>query len=213
MKNYLYFLPHFWIFKFSAKTRLILLLVWGLLLSIFTNIPSLFFIGLMIFISLIELIRHNRRLCIQYGKKLLLLNTFVLMIWLTMSWKLTSEGIQLNQQGITLAWLISLKMNILLGSVWLLLWQITDTILLHTINSLPLPKKLSYLFILTLRYISLFSTTYQQLHRAMLARGYQPKFNFRTFIVIIQQVTLLLVKALDKVEKSEMALKSRGFKL
>lgn len=47
----------------------------------------------------------------------------------------------------------------------------------------------------------------------MRARGYQPKLNGRTLFIAAQRVALLLIHALVKAEKTEMALKARGFQL
>lgn len=44
------------------------------------------------------------------------------------------------------------------------------------------------------------------------ARGYRHRCHRRAFYVVTQQVTLLLIKALTKTEKAQMALKARGFR-
>ena len=78
---------------------------------------------------------------------------------------------------------------------------------------LPLPEKLLHLFVLTVRYISVFSEVHKKMDMAMQARGYQPKLNGRTLFIAAQRVALLLIHALVKAEKTEMALKARGFQL
>ncbi len=78
---------------------------------------------------------------------------------------------------------------------------------------LPLPEKLLHLFVLTVRYISVFSEVHKKMDMAMRARGYQPKLNGRTLFIAAQRVALLLIHALVKAEKTEMALKARGFQL
>ena len=53
----------------------------------------------------------------------------------------------------------------------------------------------------------------KKMDMAMRARGYQPKLNGRTLFIASQRVALLLIHALVKAEKTEMALKARGFQL
>ncbi|WP_303013186.1 energy-coupling factor transporter transmembrane component T family protein, partial [Rodentibacter pneumotropicus] len=82
---------------------------------------------------------------------------------------------------------------------------------IQALGKLPLPEKLIQLFALTVRYIALLGELRQKMDRAMRARGYQPKFNFRTLYVTAQSVALLLIHALLKAEMAQIALKCRGF--
>ena len=64
-----------------------------------------------------------------------------------------------------------------------------------------------------MRYIHLLSKTHAQIDMSMRARGYQPHFDYRTMNIEAQKVSLLLIHAMIKAEKSQMALQARGFKL
>ena len=141
------------------------------------------------------------------------LNLFSLLIWLTLSWKIEPHGIVLNPLGITQATLISLRMNLIVLSIWLLLHHITDTLLVQAIAKLPLPKKLIHLFVLSIRYISLLGELNDKMEMAMKARGFQPQCNRFTLKVYAQRVALLLIHAMVKAEKAEQAMKARGFNI
>ena len=91
--------------------------------------------------------------------------------------------------------------------------DMNESLLLQALCRLPLPEKLLHLFVLTVRYISVFSEVHKKMDMAMRARGYQPKLNGRTLFIAAQHVALLLIHALVKAEKTEMALKARGFQL
>ena len=117
----------------------------------------------------------------------------------------------LNPLGITQATLISLRMNLIVLSIWLLLHHITDTLLVQAIAKLPLPKKLIHLFVLSIRYISLLGELNDKMEMAMKARGFQPQCNRFTLKVYAQRVALLLIHAMVKAEKAEQAMKARGF--
>lgn len=146
-------------------------------------------------------------------KRWLKFNLFSLLLWATLSWKIGEQGVMWNAHGIALATLITLRMNLIVLSVWLFLHHVTDTILVQAIAKLPLPKKLIQLFILSVRYISLLAELNQKMDMAMKARGFQPKCNWFTMKIYAQRVALLLIHAMLKAEKAEMAMKARGFRL
>ena len=146
-------------------------------------------------------------------KRWLKFNLFSLLLWATLSWKIGEQGIMWNAHGIELATLITLRMNLIVLSVWLFLHHVTDIILVQAIAKLPLPKKLIHLFILSVRYISLLAELNQKMDMAMKARGFQPKCNGFTMKIYAQRVALLLIHAMLKAEKAEMAMKARGFRL
>lgn len=146
-------------------------------------------------------------------KRWLKFNLFSVLLWATLSWKIGEQDIMWNVHGIELATLITLRMNLIVLSVWLFLHHVTDTILVQAIAKLPLPTKLIHLFILSVRYISLLAELNQKMDMAMKARGFHPKFNLFTMKVYAQWVALLLIHSMLKAEKAEIAMKARGFKL
>ena len=196
---------------FQPHLRLIYVFLCGLIVSTMTHISTLISLNLIVFSGLlITLIRYQKSLA-GYFKYWLKLNLFTLLVWLTLSWKITEQGLTLNPMGIQLALLITLRFNLSLTR--LLLIDMNESLLLQALSRLPLPEKLLHLFVLTVRYISVFSEVHKKMDMAMRARGYQPKLNGRTLFIAAQRVALLLIHALVKAEKTEMALKARGFQL
>ena len=194
---------------FQPHLRLIYVFLCGLIVSTMTHISTLIILNLIVFSGLlIALIRYRKSLA-GYFKYWLKLNFFTLLVWLTLSWKITEQGLALNPMGIQLALLITLRFNL----TRLLLIDMNESLLLQALRRLPLPEKLLHLFVLTVRYISVFSEVHKKMDMAMRARGYQPKLNGRTLFIAAQRVALLLIHALVKAEKTEMALKARGFQL
>ena len=86
-----------------------------------------------------------------------------------------------------------------------------ESLLLQSLCRLPLPEKLLHLFVLTVRYISVLGDVHKKMDMAMRTRGYQPKLNGRTLFIAAQRVALLLIHALVKAEKTEMAQKHVAF--
>ncbi|MEQ5120541.1 energy-coupling factor transporter transmembrane component T family protein [Morganella morganii] len=188
--------------------RLLLAVIWAFLLSGIRQTDWLI-AGLSGAFLLFIICRRR-----QLGRSLLTvlkLNIFILFVWLTLPWKIESQGIVQSPAGVFLALQITLKMNAILLFVSAMLTNMTDIDLACAVKRYPLPDKLIKLFILTIRYIAIFSETKQQLETAMKARGFRNGMNKRTFTMLSQLVALLLIKAMHKAETTEMALKARGF--
>ncbi len=198
---------------FQPHLRLIYVFLWGLAVSALQHISLLVGLNLAVFVALSIALAANGKSVIRYIGHWLKLNLFTLLIWLTLSWKLSEQGIVPNPTGIRLALLISLRFNLILGSTRLLLIDMNESLLLQALCRLPLPAKLLHLFVLTVRYIAVLGEVHKNMDRAMRARGYRAGFNRRTLFLAAQRVALLLIHALIKAEKTEMALKARGFQL
>lgn len=195
----------------SLSNHLILLLIWSFIIS---NIAQLnWLIGLnlcllCLFTVQLTVYQGNYR---YYIKKWLKLHMLSLCILATLSWQITALGIAFSPQGLQLACLLILRFNLFILSLWSILINTSQQQLQYAISTLPLPKKLNYLIILTLRYIFLLAEINQQINLAMKARGFRAKCNQRSFLVFAQRVALLIIISLDRVEKVNLALKARGF--
>ncbi|MCQ9121041.1 energy-coupling factor transporter transmembrane component T family protein [Rodentibacter pneumotropicus] len=202
MKIHTLFQPHF---------RLIYLFIWGFIISGLQNINWLITLNISVMFTFILFISMGKQDFFLYFQRWIRLLIFIALMWTTLSWRIEENGIEFYPQGIRIAEILSLRTNLLLFSVWLFLWNINETVLIQALGKLPLPEKLIQLFALTVRYIALLGELRQKMDRAMRARGYQPKFNFRTLYVTAQSVALLLIHALLKAEMAQIALKCRGF--
>ena len=190
--------------------RLVYACLFGIIVSSLTSVKLLAILTACVLFAVSFLHSHQPK---HLLKRWLKFNLFSVLLWATLSWKIGEQGIMWNVHGIELATLITLRMNLIMLSVWLFLHHVTDTILVQAIAKLPLPTKLIHLFILSVRYISLLAELNQKMDMAMKARGFHPKFNLFTMKVYAQRVALLLIHSMLKAEKAEMAMKARGFKL
>lgn len=190
--------------------RLVYACLFGIIVSSLTSVKLLAILTACVLFAVSFLHSHQPK---HLLKRWLKFNLFSVLLWATLSWKIGEQGIMWNVHGIELATLITLRMNLIVLSVWLFLHHVTDTILVQAIAKLPLPAKLIHLFILSVRYISLLAELNQKMDIAMKARGFHPKFNLFTMKVYAQRVALLLIHSMLKAEKAEMAMKARGFKL
>ncbi len=146
MKIHRLFQPHF---------RLIYLFIWGLIISGLSDLTWLIpFNALAVSLFFISLL-FSQKSFLPYLRRWFALVIFIALMWVTLSWKIGENGIELNFQGIELAEKLSLRTHLLLISLWLFLWNINDAVLVQAIGKLPLPEKLIQLFVLTVRYIAL----------------------------------------------------------
>ena len=202
MKIHRLFQPHF---------RLIYLFIWGLIISGLSDLTWLIPLNLLAVSLFFISLRFSQTSFLPYLKRWFALIIFIALMWVTLSWKIGENGIELNFQGIELAEKLSLRTHLLLISLWFFLWNINDAVLVQGMGKLPLPEKLIQLFVLTVRYIALLGELRQKMDIAMRARGFHTRLNRRTLYVTAQRVALLLIHALLKAETAQMALKCRGF--
>ena len=77
---------------FQPHLRLIYVFFCGLIVSTMTHISTLIILNLIVFSGLlIALIRYQKSLA-SYFKYWLKLNFFTLLVWLTLSWKITEKA-------------------------------------------------------------------------------------------------------------------------
>lgn len=202
MKIHRLFQPHF---------RLIYLFIWGLIISGLSDLTWLIPLNVLAVSLFFISLQFSQKPFLPYLKRWFALIIFIALMWVTLSWQIGENGIELHLQGIELAEKLSLRTHLLLISLWLFLWNINDAVLVQAIGKLPLPEKLIQLFVLTVRYIALLGELRQKMDIAMRARGFRPRLNRRTLYVTAQSVALLLIHALLKAETAQMALKCRGF--
>ena len=199
---------------FQPHLRLIYIFLWGFGISTLSYLSLLLGLNIIFCLCFILFLLYfsSNQSGLFYLKRWITVHFFTLLIWLTLTWKIGIEGVEWNDMGIQTALLITLRINLLVFSIWLFLWNITDTILVQAIAKLPLPTKFIYLCVLTVRYITLLDDLHCKMDIAMKARGYNAGFNRRTLKVTAQRVALLLIRAMLKAEMAQIALKCRGFR-
>jgi len=109
------FPPHF----FAPHLRLIYLFLWCLVISALSQPSLLLWLNGIALILWVSLIYRHRDPYFPYLKRWLVFNIFTLLLWATLSWRIGADGIELNPSGMDMALLISLRMNLLLFSIWL----------------------------------------------------------------------------------------------
>ena len=147
----------------------------------------------------------------QLGRRLLAVNAFLIMIWLTLPFDLTASGVVSDPVGLQLAAVISGRTNAIALAVIALLAGMDAYAIARAAAGLGLPVKLARLMLLMVRYIALIGDTWRRLERAVRARGFVARADRRSVQVIAQLMGLLLAHALLRAERVELALRARAF--
>ena len=192
------------------RLRLALAVLASLILSFFTD-PWLLACALLAGLAPVLLALRHGLAGRTLLRRLLAVNAFVALLWLTLPWQIGPQGIGLSAEGLALAQQLSLRSNAI--ALWCLglLGGMDAFTLARAAAGLGLPDKLARLLGLTVRYFGLLDDSRRRIDRAMRARGFRPACNRRTVEVLAQQVALLLVHALLRAERVGIAMRARGF--
>ena len=143
-------------------------------------------------------------------RRVALLNVFVALVWLTLPWQWSAGALSWSEAGVQAALHISLRSNIAGLFCIALLAGMNAFEVAAAAARLGMPARLAQLLLLTVRYLSVLQQTRQQVQRAMQARGFRPRCNWRTVEVLSLQVALILVHALLRAERVAQAMQARG---
>ena len=163
------------------------------------------------------LIKIARLNLIQILNRLLVVNVFVAFLWFflpfsTPGYPLWSIGpLNVTQEGIDLALLITIKSNAIVLTLMALLGSIPIQDLGPALQQLKMPDKLCHILLFTYRYVFVIHQEYSTMRQAMRARGFRPRTNRHTYRAYAWLVGMLLVRSWDRAERVTAAMRCRGF--
>lgn len=114
-------------------------------------------------------------------------------------------------QGLSQAVIIALKVNAAALVILALVTRLDPGRLGRALSGLGFPAALTYLLVLTVRYVDVFRAEYARLIEAMRARGFVAGSNRHTWIALGNLAGMMLVRCLDRAERVEEAMRARGF--
>ncbi len=150
-------------------------------------------------------------------KRLLAINLFTLLLWITLP--LTGGGeaitplgpLDLSTRGIELALLITFKTN---GIVLILTALMATSSILeigHSLERLHLPHKLTLLLLTTYRYLGLIEQEYQRLRRSAALRCFSTTTSLHTYRTYGYLIGMTLIRSYDRSRRIHKAMLMRGF--
>ncbi len=150
-------------------------------------------------------------------KRLLAVNLFTLLLWITLP--LTGGGeavtplgpLDLSTGGIGLALLITFKTN---GIVLILTALAATSSILeigHSLERLHLPHKLILLLLTTYRYLGLIEEEYRRLRRSAALRCFSKTTSLHTYRTYGYLIGMTLIRSYDRSRRIHKAMLMRGF--
>jgi cobalt/nickel transport system permease protein len=170
--------------------------------------------GLMVSLVLVTIARLPLK---KLKNRLLVVNTFVLLLWFFIPFNypgrqiLSIGPLSLSQDGLIYVLSITIKTNAIVLATIAVLGTSEVFSLAHALLHLKIPEKLVYLFFFFYRYISVLHEEYTRLKRAMAIRCFHPKTNMHTYRSFAYLVGMLLVRSYERSQRIYQAMLCRGF--
>ncbi len=142
---------------------------------------------------------------------------FLILLWLLLPLSTSGHafihiaGVALSENGLNMAMLLTLKSYAVLCILTALLSTLDHVTLGYALYRLGMPAKLIHLLLFTLRYITVLGQTWQQLTRAMQARGFRWQTRWHTYYSVGNLLGMLIVRAVERAQQIEKAMKCRGY--
>lgn len=150
--------------------------------------------------------------------RLLAVNSFIFLLWLMLPFTFPGKNIytlgslNISQEGIKYALLITIKSNAIILAGIALLSTSSIFNLVHALRHLHFPDKLTQLFFFTYRYTQTIHCEYIRLNNAIKIRGFKPRTNFHTYRTYAYLIGMMLVRSYDRSKRVYNAMLCRGFK-
>ncbi|NOY65084.1 MAG: cobalt ECF transporter T component CbiQ [Nitrospirae bacterium] len=199
--------------RIDPRVKFITLMPFILLVAVLKGI-ELPLIGLIVSLVLVIIARLPLKKLIN---RLLVVNTFVLLLWLFIPFSYPGREIfsigplGLSQEGLLYVLSITIKTNAIVLATIAVLGTSEIFSLAHALLHLKMPEKLVYLFFFFYRYISVLHEEYTRLKRAMAIRCFHPETNMHTYRSFAYLVGMLLVRSYERSQRIYQAMLCRGF--
>lgn len=150
-------------------------------------------------------------------KRLAAANTFTLFLWLTLPFTYGGEHllqlgpVALSDQGVRMAGLITLKTNIIVLALITLLSTSSIVNLGHGLETMKVPRRLTFLLLFSYRYVFVIYSEYLRLRRAAQLRCFVPGTNIHTYRTTGYLFGMTLVRSWNRSQRVYQAMQLRGF--
>ena len=200
--------------RLDPRVKIIVALLFSVIVAVTDKYTSLLS-ALLFAVVIVAVARLKTKEIIS---RLLVVNSFIFLLWLMLPFTFPGKNIytlgplNISQEGIKYALLITIKSNsIILAGIALLS---TSSIfnLVHALRHLHFPDKLTQLFFFTYRYIHTIHSEYIRLNNALKIRGFKPQTNLHTYKTYAYLVGIMLVRSYDRSKRVYDAMLCRGFK-
>ncbi len=202
------------IHNIDPRVRVICAIVYAVIIAI-TGKLLIALCGLGIGVLLIVLARLSVR---HVLRRLLIVNIFIVMLWVILPFSVTGETVvkigpfAASAQGVLYTFMLTVKCNaIVLMSIGLLS---TCGIfnLVHALDHLRVPNKIIHLLFFIFRYALVMQHEYTRLRNTLKIRGFRPGTSIHAYRTYASVVGTLLIRGYERSEQVHKAMVCRGFK-
>jgi cobalt/nickel transport system permease protein len=200
--------------RLDPRVKIIVAILFSVIVAL-TNKYSLLTGGLLFAVGAVVVARLRAKEIIS---RLLVVNSFIFLLWLMLPFTFPGKNIytlgslNISQEGIKYALLITIKSNAIILAGIALLSTSSIFNLVHALRHLHFPDKLTQLFFFTYRYTQTIHSEYIRLNNAIKIRGFKPRTNFHTYRTYAYLVGMMLVRSYDRSKRVYNAMLCRGFK-
>jgi len=153
----------------------------------------------------------------EVSGRLLALNIFFLFFFLSLPFSgQGKDSVDIGWAIIDKEYFLNCCRALIRGNIILLLCiSLINTVDILTfaqaLSSIRFPSKLVHLMMFTIRYLDIVHCEYLQIKRAVIARGFVPHMDMHTYRTIAGMAASIMIKALDRAERVNAAMKCRCF--
>lgn len=167
-------------------------------------------------VTLLLIARLDKR---KVALRLLIVNSFLLFLWFFLPFTypgnnvlLSLGALQLSAEGVSFAFIITLKSNAIIAASIALLGTSSFFAIVHALSHFCFPDKLLSLCFFCFRYLHVVSYEYKRLHNALKIRCFRPETSIHTYKTYAYLFGILVIKSYDRSQRVYQAMLCRGFK-
>lgn len=149
--------------------------------------------------------------------RLVLVNGFIFFFWLFLPFSTPGTPIfsiftlTVSKQGIIHSALITVKANAIFLGIITIISTSPIPALGKALYDLRVPSKLTFLILISYRYLNVIYGEYQKLSRSMEIRGFVPGTNLHTYKTFGYLFAMVLIKSYDRAQRVYQAMLLQGF--
>lgn len=199
-----------WLLRVDPRARIVAAVVLSLIVALAQNLTALA-VGLAVAAVAVPLAGIRPALCLR---RLLPLNAVMFMLWLVLPWSTPGEPlgwVGVTHEGVRLAAAVTLKGNAVVLLLLALVGTLDGVALGHALSHLHVPRKLTQVLLLTVRYVDVLHAEYLRLRAAMRVRGFRPRMDRHTCRSLGYLAGMVLVRSVYRSERIFAAMKCRGY--
>lgn len=203
-----------WVYQLDPRLKIVVAFITAFIIALTNDLITLY---CFLFLAIILIINSKIKPKFLF-KKLLMINFFIIIIWIFIPFTFPGEvlftfgKLSLTAEGINYALKITLRSNSIMLLIISLLTTNTMSDIIHALYRLKVAEKLIYLFFFVYRYLHIIKKEYNSLNEAMKMRAFKAKTNLHTYKSYAYLIAMLLIKSYERSQKVYEAMICRGFK-